>query len=61
MYISDIMDVCKEGSDLFVYADYAKLFSHINSAKDVESLQSDLNSMDSWIEDWSLKLNIGKC
>ena len=25
IYINDIMDVCKEGSELFVYADDAKL------------------------------------
>jgi len=31
IYINDIMGVCKEGSDIFVYADDAKLFNHINS------------------------------
>ena len=55
------MDVCKEGSELFVYADDAKLFSHINSAKDVITLQNDLNVMNNWIKEWSLNLNIGKC
>ena len=52
------MDVCKEGSELFVYADDAKLFSHINSAKDVITLQNDLNVMNNWIKEWSLNLNI---
>ena len=52
------MDVCKDGSELFVYADDAKLFSHINSAKDVKTLQNDLNVMNNWIKEWSLKLNI---
>ena len=60
IYINDIMDVCKE-SELFVYADDAKLFSHINSAKDVITLQNDLNVMNNWIKEWSLKLNIDKC
>ena len=55
------MAVCKEGSELFVYADDAKLFSHINSAKDVKALQNDLNVMNNWIKEWSLNLNIGKC
>ena len=55
------MDVCKEGSELFVYADDAKHFSHINSAKDVKTLQNDLNVMNNWIKEWSLNLNIGKC
>ena len=51
----------KEGSELFVYADDAKLFSHINSSKDVKTLQNDLNVMNNWIKEWSLNLNIGKC
>ena len=58
IYNNEIMDVCKEGSDLFVYANDAKLFSHINSAKDVESSLTDLISVDSLIKEWSLKLNI---
>jgi hypothetical protein len=61
IYINDIMDICKNGSELFVYADDAKLFSHINSANDVKTLQNDLNNMNNWIKDWSLNLNISKC
>ena len=55
------MDVCKEGSELFVYADDAKLFSHINSAKDVKTLQNDLNVMSNWVKEWSLNRNIDRC
>ena len=44
-----------------MYADDAKLFSHINSAKDVKTLQSYLNVMNNWIKEWSFELNIGKC
>ena len=55
------MDVCKDGSEIFAYADDAKLFSHINSEKVVKTLQSDLNVMNNWIKEWSPKLNIGKC
>ena len=52
------MDVYKEGSELFVYADDAKLFSHINSTKDVKTLQNDSNVMNNWIKEWSLHLYI---
>ena len=38
IYINDIMNVCKDGSELFVYPDDAKLFSHINTAKDIKNL-----------------------
>ena len=51
----------KQDLIFFVCADDAELFFHINSAKDVKSLQSDLNRMDSWIKEWFIKLNIGKC
>ena len=61
IYINDIKDICKEGSELYVYADDAKLFKHINCITDVNNLQSDLEHMNSWIKDWSLKLNIKKC
>ena len=35
----------EEGSELYVYADDCKLFNHINSMKDVNNLQSDLDLM----------------
>ena len=54
IYINDIMDICKDGSELFVYADDVKLFSDINSAKNVKTLQNDLNVMNNWIKEWSL-------
>ena len=38
LYIRDIIDVCDDGSKLFMYADDAKLLSHINSAKGVKAL-----------------------
>jgi len=56
MYINDIMDVYTEG------ADDAKQFNQINGRiGDVHILQSELNSIDRSIKEWSLKLNIGKC
>ena len=46
---------------LFVYADDAKLFIIYKNANDVLALQTDLNKMVSWINDWLLKLNNNKC
>jgi hypothetical protein len=43
--------VCTEGSDLFVFADDAKLVNHINDKRDAHILQTDLNSMDRWFEE----------
>ena len=61
IYINVLMDVCYEEADLFVYADDAKLFNHIKNANYVLALQTDLNKMVSWINDWSLKLNTNNC
>ena len=37
------------------------MLSYIKNAHDVLALQTDLNRMVSWINDWSLKLNVNKC
>ena len=49
-----------DNSELFVYADDAKLLSYINSARDIKTLQNDSNVMNNWIKEWSLNLNMGK-
>ena len=48
-------------SDLYLYADDAKLFRHILDESDVAFLQNDLKNLQSWLDKWLLKLNINKC
>ena len=51
----------KNGSDLYLYADDAKLFRQILDESDVAFLQNDLTNLQSWLDKWLLKLNINKC
>ena len=61
IYINDLVEHVNNGSDLYLYADDAKLFSFIKTMDDSATLQKDLNSLTQWMETWLLKLNIGKC
>jgi len=61
IYINDHVEHVNNGSDLYLYADDAKLFSFIKTIEDSATLQKDLNSLTQWMETWLLKLNIGKC
>jgi len=61
IYINDLMDVCNSGSDLYLFADDSKLFNYVIDDVCINSLQSDLNSLNDWIKKWLLKLNIIKC
>ena len=53
--------MCDKGSKLYLYADDAKIFSHICNIKDKENLQTDLDKVNEWSNKWLLKLNIQKC
>ena len=61
IFINDLAECCSNGSELFLYADDAKLFRHILSKSDVEILQKDLSDLQAWLDKWLLKLNINKC
>ena len=61
IYINDLVDSCSNGSELYLYADDAKLFRHILSDLDSGLLQRDLDNLSNWTEKWLLKLNVNKC
>lgn len=61
IYINDLVDSCSNGSELYLYADDAKLFRHILSDLDRGLLQRDLDNLSDWTEKWLLKLNVNKC
>ena len=60
IYINDLVDNCNSGSNVYLYADDAKLFRYVTGDADVAALQADLNSLHNWITRWLLKLNIDK-
>jgi len=61
IFINDLPEVCGEVSNIFLYADDAKLFKHIQTPEDRSSLQNMLNNVQLWIDKWQLSLNFNKC
>jgi len=61
IYINDLVEHVNYGSDLYLYADDAKLFSFIKTMEHSAMLQKDLDSLTQWMETWLLRLNIGQC
>ena len=50
IYINDLVENCSAGSDIYLYADDAKLFKHILHEIDCTTLQADLYNMSSWMD-----------
>ena len=61
IYINDVVEHVNYGSDLYLYADDAKLLSFIKTMEDSAMLQKDLDSLTQWMETSLLRLNMGKC
>jgi hypothetical protein len=60
LYINDLPE-CVRHSQVFLYADDAKLLKSINSRLDCLLLQQDLDAVTNWCCTWQLSLNIAKC
>jgi len=61
IFINDLVDSCNYASELFLYADDAKLFRDITCNSDVALLLKDLLDIQLWLEKWLPKLNIKIC
>jgi len=61
IYINDLPDSLNVDSNIFLYADDAKLYRHISTSQDSSSLQDDINKLANWTNEWLIKLNIKKC
>ena len=59
MYINDLLDGIK--SDGVLYADDTKIFSTIMGKKEAMELQSDIENLERWAEDWLMNFHPGKC
>jgi len=58
IYINELPDICD--SQLFLYADDAKVYRQIFNSHDKENLPY-LIKLNSWADNWLIKLNIIKC
>ena len=61
IYINELPDIFDSGSKLLLYADDAKIYKQIFNRQDKDNFQHDLTKLNSWADNWLLKLNIVKC
>jgi len=55
------MEQCNNGSEIYLYADDAKLFSYVKCEEDSLRLQKDIDSVIQRMEMWLLRVNTTKC
>ena len=58
IFINDLIECCVAHSEIYLFADDAKLFKHILNDSDRQSLQEGVNELYEWTQRWLLKLNI---
>jgi len=61
LFINDLASIISSNSDLFLFADDAKLFRYIAKQSDSIDLQQDLHDLHRWINNSLLSLNVSKC
>jgi hypothetical protein len=61
LYINDLPLHCEGDSEIYLFADDAKIFKHIVEAADCALLQRGLDALQEWSRKWLLSLNIKKC
>jgi hypothetical protein len=61
IYINDLVQFCGTSGELFLFADDAKLFKHIQLMHDSYVLNKHCQELFDWSEKWLMKLNIDKC
>ena len=61
IYINDLPDVIDAGSNMDMFADDTKLYREIKQVADRHVMQSDVDAMDGWSEDWLMKYHPAKC
>ena len=59
-YINDLVERCGSNVDIFLFADDAKIFSHIKRDQDIKQLQCEVVNFKNWMDTWLLKLNVNK-
>jgi len=61
LFINDLIECYIPHSDIYLFADDAKLFRHIIQDSDKTALQKGVNALQEWTQEWLLKLNASKC
>ena len=53
-FINDLIECCIPHSDIYLFADDAKLFRHIIQDSDKTALQKGVNALQEWTQKWFL-------
>ena len=61
IFINDIVSTLNSSSQLFLFAEDARLFRYIVKQSDTIGLQRDLDDVHSWIKHSLLSLNVSEC
>ena len=61
IYINDLVENCNSGSEIYLFADDAKIFSYVTQNENNKQLQQDLNKFKEWMDTWLFSLNVDKC
>jgi ribonuclease P/MRP protein subunit RPP40 len=61
IFINDLPSAIDDKSDLYLFADDAKMYKFISSVHDAEELNVCCQQLYSWCNTWLMKLNIDKC
>ena len=61
IYVNDLPDSVSQGTAVSLFADDTKCRRAVRNLQDREILQSDLNNITYWCQDWRMDLNKSKC
>jgi len=61
IFINDLVDVCEENIKMYLFADDAKMYSHVKNVADKDELQRGIENFVDWTNKWQVSLNINKC
>lgn len=61
IFINDLPEFCENSTDIYLFADDAKISKLIRSQSDQQLLQQSVDKIQQWSDKWKLKLNINKC
>lgn len=57
LFINDLPEAVRHGSEVFLYADDTKIFRKIREPQDCDKLQEDLDGLKQWTEKWLLNFH----
>ena len=57
LFINDLPEAVRNGSDVFLYADDTKIYRKIEDSEDLSKLQEDLDELYHWTEKWLLSFH----